>query len=169
MKNEMPDTKLSEKSDRPLPNIVVVVATFMFGILLLSMTNTKPTPETSSIKSAKITHLSNAYFTNNNVLSAITTNRHKVNYVVMKPFDLDKSGNASVYTFFEKTNNTYYVIPKDQLQNVIDNNEALDQHYNTMSNVFAILVAIPLVILIIIIPIILTVTRIPKQSKCKNV
>lgn len=150
MQNKSPDTELSKKSDVSVPNIVVIVAIFVCGILLLSMTNTKPTPETSSIKSAKITHLSNAYFTNDNILSAITTNRHKVNYVVMRPFDLDKSGNASVYTFFEKTNHTYYVIPKGQLQNVIDNNEVREQLYNTISNILAILIVIPLVILFII-------------------
>lgn len=169
MQNEFPDFKLSEKPGKPVPNIIIIMAMFVCGILLLSMTNTKPTPETSSIKSAKITHLSNAYFTNDNVLSAITANRHKVNYVVMKPFDLDKSGNASVYTFFEKTNHTYYVIPKGQLQNVIDNNEVRDQHYKTISNILAILIVIPIVILAIIVPIILTVTRVPKQSKRKNV
>lgn len=83
-------------------NVAAFILTFSFlAIIVLSICVNKLTPQYSvqSLKSAQITNLKNAYISTDSRLVGITTNRQQFKYVIPADFQLNTSGNVSVYTF----------------------------------------------------------------------
>ena len=79
-------------------NVLIISVITTIG-LTLYINKLAPEYSVEALKSAKITHLQNAYINTDSELFGVTKNRQQFKYTVPDDFKLNPSGNISVYTF----------------------------------------------------------------------
>lgn len=113
--------------------IFMILISFITFIGLSLYTN-KLTPQYSvqSLKSAKITHLKNAYINTNSELVSLTKNRQQLKYTVPDDFKLNTSRNVSVYTF-EQDYTGHIALSKAEYESTLKDSQKLEQERKPFS------------------------------------
>lgn len=134
-----------------IKTVIFMILISFITFISLSLYINKLTPQYSvqSLKSAKITHLKNAYINTNSELVGLTKNRQQLKYTIPDDFKLNTSGNVSVYTF-EQDYDGNIALSKAEYESTLKHSQKLEQEREPFSKLRKYSIVILIIFVIIL-------------------